>query len=86
MNVSKGVALGAIAYITVAGGYRIARAQSPVCNNLPNMTHALEALKEARGFLEKAEHDKGGWRTKAIEATDKAVHQTQAGCLYADTH
>jgi hypothetical protein len=86
MNVPKCVALGAIAYIVVAGGYRIARAQSPACNNLPHMIHALESLQEARGFLDKAEHDKGGWRTKATAATDKAIHQTQAGCLYADTH
>jgi hypothetical protein len=34
------------------------------------MEAALAQLREARASLERAEHNKGGWRAKAIEAAD----------------
>ncbi len=86
MNVSKWTALVAIAGTVVTVGYRAAHAQAAACSNQPNMGHALEALKSARGYLERAEHDKNGWRAKALEATDTAIRETNAGCGYADTH
>jgi hypothetical protein len=39
---------------------------------------ALDRLREARGHLEAAEHNHGGWRERAIEATDRAIHETEA--------
>jgi hypothetical protein len=86
MNVSKWIALAAIAGTVVTVGYRAARAQAGACNNQPNMGHALATLKSARGYLDRAEHDKGGWRVKAIESTDTAIRETEQGCAYADTH
>jgi hypothetical protein len=56
------------------------------CNNQPNMSAALGELRNARGSLDHAEHDKGGWRVKAIEATDTAIRETERGCAFADTH
>ena len=56
------------------------------CNNQPNMAGALQELREARGSLERAEHDKGGWRVKAVEATNTAIRETENGCAFADTH
>jgi hypothetical protein len=86
MNVSKWTALAAIAATVVTVGYRAAHAQAAACNNQPNMGHALGALKSARGYLDRAEHDKGGWRAKAIESADTAIRETEKGCAYADTH
>ena len=40
----------------------------------PHMRRALEHLRAARGELESAEHNKGGWRL-----TDRAIHETEAG-------
>jgi hypothetical protein len=87
MNVPKMIALGAIAATVVTVGYRVASAQgAAACNNQVNMAQALGHLRNARGSLDRAEHDKGGWRVKAIEATDTAIHETERGCAFADTH
>jgi hypothetical protein len=48
------------------------------------MEGALTELREAHGYLERAEHDKGGWRAKAIEETNVAIRETERGCAYAD--
>jgi hypothetical protein len=45
----------------------------------PNMRRALEHLRAARGELEIAEHDKGGWRIRAIENTNRAIAETERG-------
>lgn len=54
------------------------------CNQQPNMASALDKLREARGWLDQAEHDKGGWREAAAAATDAAIQETQRGCAYAE--
>jgi hypothetical protein len=56
------------------------------CGNQPNMAAALHGLRDARGWLDKAEHNKGGWRDRAIQATDNALKETNAGCAFADNH
>jgi hypothetical protein len=86
MGVSKWIALGAIAAAVFGFGYRAARAQAAACANQPNMAHALASLRNARASLERAEHDKGGWRAKAIESADTAIRETEQGCSYANAH
>jgi len=87
MNISKIIALCAIAGTIMTVGYRAARAQgAAACNNQPNMANALSTLRAARGSLDRAEHDKGGWRVRAIEETDKSIKETERGCAFADTH
>ena len=54
------------------------------CHDQPNMTAALEALRSAKASLEKAEHNKGGWREAALKATEKAIAETERGCASAD--
>ena len=54
------------------------------CFNQPNMAAALSSLKAARASLEKAEHNKGGWRVAAIQETDKAIAETDRGCAIAN--
>jgi hypothetical protein len=56
------------------------------CHDQPNMAAALEALRNARAALDRAEHNKGGWRVAAIQAADKAIKETQRGCEVADKH
>jgi hypothetical protein len=86
MNVWKVVSLMAVVGSVAIAGIGIARAQAAACNNQPNMSAALSSLRKARGFLERAEHDKGGWRVKAIQSTDVAIRETERGCAFADTH
>ena len=86
MNFSKWIALGAIAGTVLMVGWRVAHAQAGQCNNQVNMAHAVETLRAARGYLDHAEHDKGGWRVKAIESTDTAIKEAETGCAYANTH
>jgi hypothetical protein len=56
------------------------------CNNQPNMMAAIGHLRNARASLDRAEHDKGGWRVSAIRSTDNAIRETERGCAFADTH
>jgi hypothetical protein len=49
----------------------------------PHMRRALEHLRAARAELQSAEHDKGGWRVRAIENTDRAIHETERGMAFA---
>jgi len=43
------------------------------------MRRALENLRAARAELEVAEHNKGGWRIRAIENTNRAIRETENG-------
>ncbi len=49
----------------------------------PHMVNALEMLRSARAELERANHNKGGHRERAIEAVDRAIAQTREGIAYA---
>ena len=52
----------------------------------PHMEHALKALENAKIQLEKAEHDKGGHRVKAIDLINQAISEVKAGIEYDNTH
>ena len=56
------------------------------CNNQPAMAAALGSLEKAHAWLDRAEHNKGGWRDAALHATDTAMDQTIKGCQYADAN
>jgi hypothetical protein len=45
----------------------------------PNMEAALGHLEQAKSALEKAEHNKGGFRVKAIEHTNQAIAAVREG-------
>ncbi len=84
MNYWKPVALVAIVGLVSSVGMQIAQAQ--VCHGQRNMQNALDSFRAGRASLNAAEHNKGGWRDRAIIASDNAIRETQAGCAYADTH
>ncbi len=92
MNIWKPIALASIAAFAVSLGIQTASASAPApaaggpCHDQPNMAAALTSLRAAKASLEKAEHNKGGWRVAAIQATDNAIRETDKGCAFADTH
>ena len=62
-----------IALVAISAFNMTARADQP------HMRRALENLRAARAELQVAEHNKGGWRLRAIANTDRAIHETEAG-------
>jgi hypothetical protein len=84
MNYWKAIALCSLGALAISISTQIAAAG--VCHDQPNMAAAAASLKAARASLDKAEHNKGGWRAAAIEATNKAITETDRGCAFADTH
>lgn len=52
----------------------------------PQMEGAIEHLREAKRNLELASHDKGGHRAKALELTNRAIQEVEAGIRYDDRH
>jgi hypothetical protein len=49
----------------------------------PHMRRALEHLRAARAELHSAEHNKGGWRARAITNLNKAIADTEKGMAVA---
>jgi hypothetical protein len=88
MNVWKPIAVLATAGLIASVGMQVASAQANIgnCHNQGNMMAAAKALYAARDSLNKAEHNKGGWRDRAIAATTNAIAETEKGCAFADTH
>jgi hypothetical protein len=84
MNYWKPIALCSIAGLVTTLGIQTAKAGASACHDQPNMAAALKALKEARASLDKAENNKGGWRVRAIEGTEKALKETDTACGVAD--
>lgn len=91
MNVWKPIALCAVAATVLSVGVQAYAAgkSEPTpsvaggeCHGQPNMAHAAADLKVARASLERAEHDKGGWRTAAIQSIDNAIKETDRGCAF----
>jgi hypothetical protein len=86
MNVWKPIALCAFGALAISVGTQVAHADGGACHNQANMQSALEHFRQARASLDRAEHNKGGWRDRAIQAADNAIRETSAGCAFADTH
>jgi len=49
----------------------------------PHMRAALNHLRQAKQSLETADPDKGGHRVKAIELTNSAIREVEAGIAFA---
>jgi hypothetical protein len=85
MNIWKPIALCAVGTLAISVGTQVAFAGGE-CHGQGNMQAALDHFRQARAALDRAEHNKGGWRDRAIQAADNAIRETNAGCAYADTH
>jgi hypothetical protein len=70
----------AVIVAMAAMGFNSARADQP------HMRAALDHLREARAELRMAEHDKGGWRVRAIRNVDQAIADTERGMTFDRRH
>jgi hypothetical protein len=52
----------------------------------PEMTAAIQNLREAQRNLQLASHDKGGHRENAIRMIDQAIGEVEMGIQYDNTH
>ena len=52
----------------------------------PHMQEALRHLQAAAEALQRATHDKGGHREKALELTRQAIQHVNEGIQYDNTH
>jgi hypothetical protein len=88
MNVWKPIAVLATAALVASVGMQVASAQANIgnCHNQGNMLAAAKSLYAARDSLKVAEHNKGGWRDRAMGATSTAISETEKGCAFADSH
>lgn len=83
MNLWKPTALVMTSAFALLVGYSVASANpsheqpKPVAGDYYNMRVALEHLRAARWALATAEHNHGGWRERAVEATDRAIYETR---------
>jgi len=48
----------------------------------PRIAKAIEALREARAYMEAAPHDFGGHKAKAIRASDDAIRELNLALQY----
>ena len=48
----------------------------------PRIARAIEALRDARAYLESAPHDFGGHKADAIRATDNAIRELNLALQY----
>jgi hypothetical protein len=83
MNFWKPLALFSTSALVLLVGVQVAsanRAAPPkgVEGDWRRMHAAVDNLRIARDHLLNAEHNHGGWRERAIESTDHAIHETEA--------
>jgi hypothetical protein len=82
----KPIALCSVALfatVVACGGPPAAAPVGGVCGNQPNMSAALSDLRTAKEDLVRAEHNKGGWRERAVQQTEVAIRETENGCAVA---
>lgn len=72
--------------MTVAVTAALAIAPLAFAEKQPHMEHALKDLENAKAQLEKAEHDKGGHRAKAVELVKQAISEVREGIEYDNAH
>lgn len=48
----------------------------------PRLSKAIEAMRDARAYMQEAPHDFGGHKAEAIRATDEAIRQLELAREY----
>jgi hypothetical protein len=77
MKFLSGLVLGAV----LCGGAWTLSAQNERALH-PRIARAIEALKDARAYMQAAPHDFGGHRVEAIRASDDAIRQLNFALAY----
>ncbi|HTB73075.1 MAG TPA: hypothetical protein VK762_07515 [Polyangiaceae bacterium] len=89
MNVWKPLAILSTSALVLVVSYQAAQAKasdpspSGVSGDYRRMHAALDSLRVARDHLLNSEHNHGGWRERAIESTDRAIHETEGAMNWA---
>ncbi len=68
-----------LSVLILAAALAIGYMAGQVSAKQPHMKAALQHLQAARSQLQQATHDKGGHRAKALELTQNAINEVQAG-------
>lgn len=79
MTADKTLSRRELATITLGAAGAAALVGTPAFADQGRMRKALEHLEAAYDFLDKAAHDKGGHRVKAMEHVQAAINQTNLG-------
>jgi hypothetical protein len=79
MRFISGLALGVM--LTIGGSTLVAQNERAMH---PRIAHAIEALRDAREYMEHAPHDFGGHKADAIRATDEAIRQLNFALAYRE--
>ena len=77
MKFISGLFLGAL--LTVGGFTLVAQNERAMH---PRIAAAIEALKDARTYMEAAPHDFGGHKANAIRASNEAIRQLNLALQY----
>jgi hypothetical protein len=81
MKFISGIVLGAM--LTAGGSTMLAQNERERIFH-PRLARAIEALRDARAYLEAAPHDFGGHKAEAILATDNAIRQLNLALQYRE--
>ena len=79
MRFVTGLILGAV--LTIGGSTLVAQNERAMH---PRIAKAIEALRDARDYMEHAPHDFGGHKADAIRATDEAIKQLNFALAYRE--
>jgi hypothetical protein len=70
----------------IATGLIVAGAKTALAEPQPAMERARAALTDALASLNQAADDKGGHKAKAIRLVESALHEVNAGIVFANRH
>jgi Spy/CpxP family protein refolding chaperone len=89
MNPWKPTALVLAGALVLTVGYHAASASTgtppePPAPGYHRMEMALMHLREGRNLLENAEHNHSGWKDRAIQHADIAIHETERAMEWAE--
>lgn len=79
MKFISGIVLGVM--LTFGGSTMLAQNERAMH---PRIARAIEALRDARAYLEMAPHDFGGHKADAIRATDNAIRELNLALQYRE--
>jgi hypothetical protein len=77
MRFFSGIALG----LLLSAGIWTLGAQNERAMH-PRIARAIEAIRDARAYMEAAPHDFGGHKAEAIRASDEAIRQLNFALAY----
>lgn len=79
MRFITGLILGVV--LTIGGSTLMAQPERALH---PRIARAINALRDARDYMEHAPHDFGGHKADAIRATDEAIRQLNFALAYRE--